>query len=71
MFGIYLIHDNRNMRVKIYDWLNVTSSDYYGSANLLLYIFITAIFIFAVGALIEFVRQKIINVIRRNFLLRT
>ena len=70
MFGIYLIHDNRNMRVKIYDWLNVTSSDYYGSVNLLLYIFITAIFIFVVGALIEFVRQKIVNLICRKFLFR-
>ena len=65
MFGVYLIHDNRNMRAEIYNWLDVTSSDYYNSTKLILYLFITGMIIFIVCALIEFIRQKILKVIQR------
>ena len=67
MLGIYFIHENNYVRENLYNWLGIVS----GPKDSLLfvpYIFIIAILIFVVCAIIEAVRQKLFSFIyKRKF----
>lgn len=57
-FGIYLFHDNPLMRQVLWlDWLN--NGAFYHSETLILRLAASTILVFALGAVLDFIRQKI------------
>ena len=63
VFGIYLIHDHREVREYIYVWLSIKTDKIINSYKFIIYIFICAIIIFVTCFVIEFVRQMIFKFI--------
>ncbi len=64
VFGVYLIHDNRMMRSQIYEWFNVTSPEFYASNKVILYLLLTGIIIFTACIIIEFIRHKVLTLLK-------
>ncbi len=63
--GIYFIHENNYIRNKLYNWLGVINGNH-NSFKFISYVFIVAISIFVVCAIIEFIRQIIFKKISRT-----
>lgn len=58
MFGVYLLHDNPNIRHLIWlKWLD--SANYINSRTFLLRLAISCILVFLIGICVEFMRRKL------------
>lgn len=64
--GIYLIHDNPFMQPRIYTWFGINPNIPITSKTIIIKVFLIAIFIFIVGAIIEFIRQQIFKFIKKR-----
>ena len=58
VFGIYLIHDNNFSRGLIYAYLKINDGPIY-SYKFIFYVFFIAVLIYAICAVIEYIRQKL------------
>ena len=58
VFGIYLIHDNNFSRGLIYAYLKINNGPIY-SYKFIFYVFFIAVLIYAICAVIEYIRQKL------------
>ena len=58
VFGIYLIHDNNFSRGLIYVYLKINNGPIY-SYKFIFYVFFIAVLIYAICAVIEYIRQKL------------
>ena len=58
VFGIYLIHDNNFSRGLIYTYLKINNGPIY-SYKFIFYVFFIAVLIYAICAVIEYIRQKL------------
>lgn len=66
VFGVYLIHDNRVIRMHLYYWLDINNDTLITSSFIILKILIGIIIIFFSCIIIEFIRQKIFNFIKNR-----
>ena len=65
--GIYMIHDNTLIRGNIYRWLKINNGPIY-STSFIFYILLSAIIIFAVCMIIDFIRQFLVFIIKKTTL---
>ena len=70
MFGVYLIHDNNFVRLVLYDKIFHLDYIYINSYKYIFYVFAVALLIFIACALIEFIRNFIINLIKKKFFIK-
>ena len=62
VIGVYLIHDNKYVRYKLYDWFKIGST-FSNSYKILIYILFVSIIIFVSCSIIEYIRQMLFKFI--------
>lgn len=65
-FGIYLIHENAFIRTNLYKWLNIDIINFNSTIKLIIYIIAMTFIIFIICAIIEFIRQKISQILHKK-----
>lgn len=65
-FGIYLVHENKFLFLKLYDLLPIKTEGPIYSSSIILHIIIYSILIFIVSAIIEYIRQLLSKAISKT-----
>lgn len=64
-FGVYLIHESYYMRMNLYKWIRIDNGKMIYGKSILLKVFVCAIIIFILCAIIEWIRQLLFKLISK------
>lgn len=64
-FGVYLIHESYYMRMNLYKWIGIDNGKMIYGKSILLKVFVCAIIIFILCAIIEWIRQLLFKLISK------
>lgn len=64
-FGVYLIHESYYMRMNLYKWIGIDNGKMIYGKSILLKVFVWAIIIFILCAIIEWIRQLLFKLISK------
>ena len=68
--GVYLLHDNYNLRVNLFKWIGIDKESIIYGKRIILYTLFCAFIIFILGLIVESIRNTIVKLLRKNIFIK-